>query len=54
MDIKLQPYRLSVANQQLTLGIDEDTPSILDAFTEEAANIGAEVSVMLHWSPEEC
>lgn len=28
----------------LTLGIDEDAVSMLDAFQEEAANIGADVS----------
>ncbi len=41
--MQVKPYRHS-ANPRLTLGIDEDNTSILDAFTEEAANIGADVS----------
>ena len=32
-----------MASQRLTLGIDEDSVSILDSFKEEAANIGADV-----------
>ena len=39
-----KPFRSSVANPRLTLGIEEDGESILDAFREEAANIGAEVT----------
>lgn len=40
----MKPYRHSMANPRLTLGIDEDSNSILDAFSQEAAHIGADVS----------
>jgi hypothetical protein len=37
-------FRKSMNGHTLTLGIDEDAVSMLDAFQEEAANIGADVS----------
>ena len=38
-----KPFRSSAAKPRLTLGLDEDGESIMDAFREEALNIGAEV-----------